>query len=179
MGFRESGWPRVPESVRGEFWTALGSGLSPTAAATVAGVHGSTGRKWAKDAGYQTNTKHRGIRYSPAVREAFWRAVHAGESPARAAVIAGVSENASRQWLQQAGFVPRTPVPADVEPDPSPPKGPMSFVERCRLEDLLEQGYPPARAAGLLGRHRDTIGREIDRGLTVSGYPPHCLGLAI
>ena len=170
MGFRESGWPRLPESVREEFWTALGSGLSPTAAATVAGVHGSTGRKWAKDAGYQPNTKHRGIRYSAAVREVFWRAVHAGESPARAAVIAGVSENASRQWLQQAGFVPRTPVPADTEPDPSPPKGPMSFIERCRLEELLETAHTPGRAATLLGRHRDTIDREMDRGQTVSGY---------
>jgi transposase, IS30 family len=170
MGFRESGWPRVPESVREEFWTALGSGLSPTAAATVAGVHGSTGRKWAKDAGYQTNTKHRGIRYSAAVRQVFWAAVHAGDSPARAAMIAGVSENASRQWLHQVGFVPRTPVPADTEPDTSPPKGPMSFIERCRLEELLQTGHTSAQATALLGRHRGTIDREIDRGQTVSGY---------
>jgi transposase, IS30 family len=169
-GFREPGWARLPESVREQFWAALGSGLSPTAAATVAGVHGSTGRKWAKDAGYQTNTKHRGVRYSAAVREVFWQAVYSGESPTRAAVIAGVSENASRQWLQQAGFVPRTPVPADAEPDPSPWKAPMSFIERCRLEELLETGCTPTRAAVLLGRHRDTIGREIDRGQTVSGY---------
>jgi IS30 family transposase len=144
--------------------------LSPTAAATVAGVHGSTGRKWAKDAGYQPNTKHRGIRYSAAVRQLFWVAVHAGESPARAAMIAGVSENASRQWLHQVGFVPRTPVPADAELDTSPPKGPMSFIERCRLEELLQTGHTSAQATALLGRHRNTIDREIDRGQTVSGY---------
>ena len=46
----------------------------------------------------------------------------------------------------------------------------MLFVERCRLEDLLEQGYAPARAADLLGRHPDTIDREMGRGQTVSGY---------
>jgi transposase, IS30 family len=171
MGFRESGWPRVPESVREELWAALGSGLSPTAAATVAGVHGSTGRKWAKDAGYQINTRHRGIRYSAAVRELFWAAVYAGESPARAAVIAGVSENASQQWLKQAGFVPRTPRPADqplelVTPRPAA----MSFLERCRLEELLESGYGPIAAARRLGRDRATIRREIARGRTTSGY---------
>jgi len=171
MGFREPGWPRVPESVREEFWAALGSGLSPTAAATVAGVHGSTGRKWAKDAGYRTNTRHRGIRYSAAVRKLFWAAVHSGESPARAAVIAGVSENASQQWLKQAGFVPRTPGPTHqplelVTPRPAA----MSFLERCRLEELLESGYAPIAAARLLGRDRATIRREIARGRTTSGY---------
>ncbi|HEV7829596.1 MAG TPA: IS30 family transposase [Pseudonocardiaceae bacterium] len=173
MGFREPGWPRVSESVRGEFWAAVRSGLSPTAAATVAGVHGSTGRKWAKDAGYQTNTRHRGLRYSTAVRQVFWAAVHAGQSPSRAAVIAGVSENASRQWLQEAGFVPRTSMPADtcaIDPDAGPPRGPMSFIERCRLEQLLETGHTSAQAAVLLGRHPDTIDREIDRGQTGSVY---------
>ena len=46
----------------------------------------------------------------------------------------------------------------------------MSFIERCRLEELLETGHPAARAAELLGRHWDTIDREMDRGQTVSGY---------
>jgi IS30 family transposase len=137
----------------------------------VAGVHGSTGRKWAKDAGYQTDTKHRGIRYSAEDRQVFWAAVRAGESPAHAAVIAGVSENASRQWLKHAGFVPRTPHPADqplqlVTPQPAA----MSFLERCRLEELLESGYGPTAAARLLGRDRATIHREITRGRTTSGY---------
>ena len=87
-GFRKQGWPRLPDSVREQFWDALASGLSPTAAATVAGVAGATGRKWAKDAGYVTDTKHRGIRYSQAVRDAFWESVRAGSTPAQAAVIA-------------------------------------------------------------------------------------------
>ena len=66
-GLRPGG-SRVSESVREAFWEAVRSGLSPTAAATVVGVHGATGRKWARDAGYQTNTKHFGIRYAKAPR---------------------------------------------------------------------------------------------------------------
>src|SRR5215216_109801 len=150
MGFRESGWPRVPESVREEFWIALGSGLSPTAAATVAGVHGSTGRKWAKDAGYQTDPEHYGIRYSQATRDTFWEAMHSGATVTEATVIAGMSEVTGQYWVNKAGYVPRTAVPADTEPDLSPPKGPMSFIERCRLEQLLETAHTAAQAAELL-----------------------------
>ena len=50
------------------------------------------------------------------------------------------------------------------------PKGVRSFIERCRLEELLESGCSPGRAAGVLGRHRHTISREIRRGATASGY---------
>jgi IS30 family transposase len=160
----------LPASVRERFWGAVNSGLSPTAAAAVAGVHGATGRAWAKAAGYHTNPKHYGIRYSQATRERFWEAMHSGATVTEAAVIAGMSEHTGRRWVQQAGFVPRTPVPVDAESDPSPPKGPMSFIERCRLEQLLETGHTPAQAATLLGRHPHTINRERDRGQTVSGY---------
>ena len=170
MGFRKPGWHRLPESVREEFWEAVRSGLSPTAAATVVGVAGATGRKWAKAGGYQTNWKHRGIRYSQAVRDAFWAAVRSGCSPTQAAVVAGVSEHTGRWWVQQAGYVPRTPVCADHEPDTAPRAQAMSFTERCRLEELLETGCSPARAAVLLGRHRATISRETRRGATGSGY---------
>jgi IS30 family transposase len=170
MGSRVLGSRGVPESVRERFWAALNLGLSPTAAATVAGVHGATGRAWAKTAGYQTNPKHYGIRYSQATRDRFWEAMHSGATVIEASVIAGMSEVTGQYWVAKAGYVPRTAVPADIEPDPSPPKGPMSFVERCRLEQLLETGHTPGQAAALLGRHRDTIGREMARGQTVSGY---------
>jgi IS30 family transposase len=170
MGFRVLGSRGVPESVRERFWEAVYSGLSPTAAATVAGVHGATGRAWAKAAGYQTNPKHYGIRYSQAIRDRFWEALHAGATVTQAAVIAGMSEVTGQYWVNKAGYVPRTPVPADIGPDPSRPKGPMSFIERCRLEELLETGHTDAQAAKLLGRHKDTICREMCRGLTVSGY---------
>jgi transposase, IS30 family len=177
MGSGKHGRKLVPESAREDFLDALRSGLSQSAAATLVGVTHTTGHKWAKAAGVPANLKHRGVRYPAAVREVFWAAMKSGASPMQAAVIAGVSENMGRIWVQQAGYVPRTPAPADtapcacdIDPDASPPRGPMSFIERCRLEQLLETGHTPGQAAGLLGRHRDTIRREIDRGQTVSGY---------
>ena len=170
MGFRGHGVKldvEVAASVREEFWRALRSGQSPTAAATVAGVSGATGRKWAKAGGYQRNPQHCGTRYVGQVREVFWAAVRTGMSPAQAAVVAGVSENAGREWITQAGYVLRTPVPAVQQLDAVGPS--LSFIERCRLEELLESRSSPAEAARLLGRHPATISREIRRGATGCG----------
>jgi IS30 family transposase len=157
-------------SIREEFWKALDSGLSPSAAATVVGVAGATGRKWANAGGYQTNRKHYGIRYSQATREAFWQALGSGLAPAQAAVVAGVPQHSALRWVQQAGYVPRTAFPVDDEADTAPQTQSLSFIERCRLETLLEQGYSPAATAQLLGRHRSTISREARRGATGCGY---------
>ena len=171
-GFRGRGVPpggRLPESVREAFWAAVGSGLSPTAAATVAGVSGWTGRRWAKAGGYQSNTKHRGTRYA-AARATFWQVLRSGLTPTQAAVVAGVSEHAARCWVDQAGYMPRTPFPVEHPGATTPRAQSMSFLERCRLEELLETGCSPGRAAVLLGRHRATIGRETRRGTTGSGY---------
>lgn len=172
MAFRGHGVKldvEVAAAVREEFRKALQSGLAPTAAATVAGVSGATGRKWAKAAGYQRNPKHCGTRYSPQVKKTFWGALWSGSTPTQAAVIAGVSENAARCWVEQAGFVPRTPFPAGLERVVAG-GGSLSFLERCRLEELLEAGHSQAAAARLLGRDRSTIGREARRGATSSGY---------
>ncbi|BBY06215.1 IS30 family transposase [Mycobacterium noviomagense] len=170
-GFRGHGVHLSVESaalVREEFWRAVGSGLSPTAAATVAGVAGTTGRKWAKAAGYQTNSKHHGIRYSQQVRDVFWEALRSGLTPAQAAVGACVSEHTARRWVDQAGYVPRTPVVADLEPAAASRL--LSFTERCRLEELLEAGFPQADIARLLQRDASTISREKARGATSCGY---------
>jgi transposase, IS30 family len=167
---RQPGSPPLPESVREQFLVAMRSGLSPTASASVAGVSHTTGLRWAKAAGYRSDGRHQGIRYGPTVREAFWAALHSGSSVAEAAVLAGVSEHTARRWVDQAGYVPRTPAPHEPEVDAAVPGPAMSFVERCRLEDLLEAGYRPALAAVSLGRHRDTIRREMGRGRTGSGY---------
>ena len=150
MAFRKQGSKEVPESAREDFLEALRSGLSQSAAATVAGVCHSTGHRWAKAAGVAANTKHRGIRYPAAVREAFWAATRAGASLTQASVLAGVSEIAGQAWVEQAGYVPRTPAPV-VAPDAPPARvrAPLTFVDRCRLEDLLEGDWPPARAAEL------------------------------
>ena len=158
---------RLPEEVQERFWAALESGLSPSAAATVAGMSATAGREWAHAAGYQTNTKHFGIRYSPLVRDAFWAALSAGGTPMQAAAAAGVSGAAGRRWIQQAGYVPRTPCPVGVV---AASRGALSFLDRCRVEQLLEAGYCQARVAALLGRHRSTISREVCRGATRCGY---------
>jgi IS30 family transposase len=134
----------------------------------VAGVSGATGRKWAKAGGYQVNPKHCGTRYSQQVKEAFWAALRSGMTPTQAAVAAGVSENAGRDWVDQAGYVPRTPIPAGYELGAATRL--LSFTERCRLEELLESGSSQAQAARLLNRDPSTISREVRRGATNSGY---------
>jgi IS30 family transposase len=96
--------------------------------------------------------------------------MRSGSSTAQAARIAGVSEMSAVIWVKQAGYVPRTPALAIVEIDGARrPRAPLAFTERCRLEELLEGGCTAVRAAELLDRHRDTIRREIVKGLTGSG----------
>ena len=171
MGFREHGSKDVPEFAREVFLEGLRSGLSQSAAATLAEVSHQTGSKWARAAGIQADLRHRGTRYSAAVRETFWAAMRSGSSPSEASVIAGVSENTGAIWVKQAGYVPRTPVFALVEIDGSPrPRAPLSFTERCRLEELLEDGFTAATAAQRLERHLATVEREIVKGATGSGY---------
>ena len=171
MGFRKRGSKDVPGSARGVFLEALRSGLSQSAAATVAEVSHGTGSKWARAAGIPVELRHRGARYPAAVREAFWAAMKSGSSPSEASVISGVSENRGTVWVKQAGYVPRTQCPAVFEVVPCRrPRAPLTFTERCRLEDLLEDGRTAVQAAELLDRHRDTVGREILKGLTGSGY---------
>ncbi|OCB58760.1 transposase [Mycobacterium vulneris] len=171
------GWTRLPDSARAEFFEALATGLTPSAAATVAGIAGTTGRKWAHEAGYRRPAHYKRVQYSRAAKDAFWKAMWAGHSPKQAAMIAGVSEPAAVRWVKKAGYVPRTAECLTlVEPKatpPSPPRPALSFLERCRMEELLEQGYIAAEVARFLGRHRSTIGREIGRGLTASGYRAH------
>lgn len=172
-GFRRRGAPdggRLPESVRETFWEAVRSGLSPTAAATIAGINGGTGRAWAKAAGYRRDPAHRRIRYGSDVRQAFWSAVRSGASVIEAALAAGVPEHRGTAWVRQAGYVLRTACPIDIDTAVPSPKGPLSFVERWQLENLLEDGHTAAQSALRMGRHRDTIRREISRGLTGSGY---------
>ena len=171
MGFRKHGSKDVPESARGVFLEALRSGLSQSAAATVAAVSHTTGSKWARAAGIPADLRHRGIRYPVAVREKFWAAMRSGSSVSEASVIADVSESTGAIWVKHAGYVPRTPALAVVDITGSRrARAPLSFTERCRLEELLEAGYAPALAADRLDRHPGTVDREIVRGATSSGY---------
>src|SRR5699024_9401894 len=56
-----------------------------------------------------------------------------------------------------------------------PGRGPLQFVDRCRIEDLLRAHYRPARIAVLLGRSKSTITREIARGRDRPGGPYRAL----
>lgn len=80
--------------------------------------------------------------------------------------------NVGQKWVDQAGYVSRTPAPSEAEMAMTQrrPRAPMDFIERYRLEELLEAGSAAGRAAQVLGRHRDTINREIAKGMTGSGY---------
>jgi IS30 family transposase len=170
MAFRRQGSKQVSESAREVFQESLRSGFSPARAATIAGVSFTTGYTWARAAGWKP-AGHQGTRYSAAVREAFWAAMRAGASTTQAAVIAGVSEMSALIWVKQAGYVPRTQAPIEEPAVSAPrPRAPLTFTERYRLEELLETGCAPPRAAQVLGRHRDTISREIGKGMTDSGY---------
>jgi IS30 family transposase len=173
MGFRPQGSKEVPAQAREVFLESVRSGLSFTAAATVAGVSHTTGNKWAKAAGLTPNPRHTGTRFPAAAWEEFRAALHAGARTVEAAAMAGVSQTAAAVWVQKAGWVPRTLAPA---PEPTVllaerrPRAPLTFIERYRLEELLEDGCTAVRAADLLDRHRDTIQREIAKGMTSAGY---------
>jgi hypothetical protein len=88
--------------------------LSPTVAATVAGVSHTAGLKWARAAGYLNIKDHRGIRYPQPVREAFWEAMRSGSSVIEAAVIAGVSQPAACAVRASGPGCRRPPIEADA-----------------------------------------------------------------
>ena len=48
-------------------------------------------------------------------------------------------------------------------------RGALSWVDRCRIEDLVVAHYRPAQIARLLGRARSTIARELRRGVPAQG----------
>ena len=161
MGFGNASGKHVSGSAREVFLKALSSGVSESAAATAAGISHSVGHRWARAAGFAAQSRHSGVVYSAQQREVFWAAMQLGASTAEASRTAGVSEQAGSYWVKQAGFVRRTAAPADtVTPPTARPRAPLTFTERWRLEQLLEQGCSCAEAAAALDRHRDTITRD-------------------
>lgn len=46
----------------------------------------------------------------------------------------------------------------------APGRGPLSWMDRCRIEQMLAAGYNQAQIARLLGRAPSTISREVVRG---------------
>jgi IS30 family transposase len=160
-----------------EFWCELRSGATVTAAAQRVGVSHWTGYRWLHDAGgpVTVGLPHRGVgcpwggRQPAAVRDVFWAALRRGSTIRAASKTAGVSRHTGAGWLKEAGGVrPRVSNP-DLEAAVEAGSGPLSFVDRCRIEDLIKVNYKPAAIADLLGRARSTITRELGRGQPATG----------
>jgi transposase, IS30 family len=154
------------------FWVVLRAGATVAAAARAAGVSQWTGYRWLDEAGgpAAVGLERRGRgrpwggRCGEEVHEAFWAELRLGSTIAGAARVAGVARATGTAWLAEAGGVrPRVNNP-DLEAAVVAGCGVLSFVDRCRIEELVKVGYRPAAIADLLGRHRSTITRELARG---------------
>jgi IS30 family transposase len=84
----------------------------------------------------------------------FWEQVGRTSSWVDAGAAVGVSHRVVGRWVAESGGVK----PRLVEPSRS-----LSYRERCRIEALHAAGHTRAEIARRLGRHRSTIGRELDR----------------
>ena len=130
----------------------------------------TTGYKWARAAGWKAGGEHTGIRYSAAVREAFWAAMRSGPRPRRQP-----ESPACRRCRRSSGSNGLATCPELLLLPSWRSTDHGGRVRRCRSPNAVGsrncsgRRYPGA-GAELLDRHRDTIGREIVKGLTGSGY---------
>ena len=154
-----------------EFWTGLRAGVTVVAASQAVGVSQWTGYRWLTEIGgpaalgvERGRGRPWGGRASETVRDLFWAELRLGSTVAAAAGAAGVSKPTGYAWLTEAGGVRPLVVNPELEAAVTAGSGALSFTDRCRIEDLARVGYIPARIAGLLGRPRSTITRELARG---------------
>ncbi len=160
-----------------EFWARVRAGVSVTEAAHAMGVAHSVGYRWVHEAGgpgavgapARRRGRPWGGRYGPRVRAGFFDGLRRGLSVTAASAAAGVSHYTGRVWLDQAGGVrPAVQIP-ELEAAVQAGNGRLTWVDRCRIQELATAGYRPARIAALLGRSRSTIGRELARGRPTGG----------
>jgi IS30 family transposase len=160
-----------------EFWARLRAGVSVTDACRAVGVSCSTGYQWIHRAGgpravgipARRRGRPWGGRHGPGVRDGFLAGLRRGLSVNAASLAVGVSHDTGRVWLVEAGGVrPPVQIP-ELEATVDAGQGRLTWVDRCRIQELAAAGYRPARIAALLGRHRSTIGRELARGRPRAG----------
>jgi transposase, IS30 family len=158
-----------------EFWVQVRAGVGVATASHVVGVSHWTGYRWLAEVGGPAalGVPRRGGRLWGVVREEvcdrFWTALRRGGTITAASQAAGVSRQTGSWWLKQAGGVRPRASDVELEATVSPGSGPLSFVDRCRIEDLVTVGCQLVRIADLLGRHRSTITRELEKGRSEGG----------
>ena len=134
-----------------EFWVELRAGAKVVAAARAVGVSHWIGYRWLAEAGgpdalglERRVGRPWGGRKSEEVRDVFWAALRRGAAITVAAQAAGVARRTGTAWLIEAGGVrPRVRVP-ELEASVVAGSGLLSFVDRCRIEDLIKAGYRPS-----------------------------------
>jgi IS30 family transposase len=154
-----------------EFWVQVRAGATVVAASRAVGVSYWTGYRWLAEAGGPAAFGVERVLGRPwgggkneGVRNRFWAELRRGATITAASQAAGVARQTGSVWLKQAGGVrPRVNNP-ELEATVSPGAGQLSFLDRCRIEELVIAGYKPATIADLLGRARSTITRELDKG---------------
>ena len=160
----------VPAVERERFWVALDEGMSVVAASRVAGVSPWSGYAWIAAADRPLPSgRARRRRATAQDHDTFWAELSAGASISAASRAAGVSKDSGRYWIAQAGGMRPATVNRDLESTVSAGRGPLSWVDRCRIEELVIAHYRPAQIARLLGRARSTITRELRRGVPARG----------
>ena len=152
------------------FWVAVQGGATVAAASAAVGVSHWTGYRWLHEVGgpavlgvARRRGRPWGGRKGEGVRDVFWAGLRRGVTVAAASRAAGVAKNTGAAWLAEAGGVRPRVQNLDLEAAVVPGTGALTFLDRCRIEDLVKVGYTPARIADLLGRHRSTITRELTR----------------
>ena len=93
----------------------------------------------------------------------FWRLIAQGWPTVRAAAEVGVSANTGERWFAEGGGM----APLSLA---EPSDRFLTLAEREYIDLRWEDGATKAEIAHELGRHRSTVGRELDRNRLV-GYP--------